>query len=124
MSNSILNIRKCGRCKVDPVFVNENKVYAIRCLACSCETVGKNPMELIPTWNKMSAQMEAEKERKAIEKSCQSATDIISEVRDQICNDYCRYMHEGRDFLSVEDKAYLDMSGCLPHCDECPLNRL
>ena len=121
MSNSILNIRKCSRCNVEPSFIKDGEYYGIRCLMCGFEIMGGNIYEIIPSWNKLSVQIEAEKER---EKSCQSATEIISEVRDYICNDYCRYIHEGRDFLSVEDKAYLEENGSLPHCDECPLNRL
>ena len=130
MSQNIFNIRKCGRCNVEPAFTREDKredkteIYSIKCLMCGAETMGNNIYELIPVWNKTAARIAEYKESKAIEKSCQSATEIISEVRDAMCNDYCRYMHEGKSSLTPEDEAYCEENGCLPQCDDCPLNRL
>lgn len=48
-----------------------------------------------------------------------SATEIIEEVKDQICNDYCRYPREWdeeeHDGLELYDSDI---------CANCPLNRL
>lgn len=124
MSQSILSIRKCSRCKVEPNYMRYGEGYGIKCLMCGFEITGSDIYGLIPSWNSYNARLEQEKEDRAIKACTKSATDIICEVRDAMCNDYCRYMHEGKSSLTPEDEKYCEDNGCLPQCDDCPLNRL
>lgn len=43
-----------------------------------------------------------------------TVSEIIEEVRSEICDNYCKYM----------DSVVSDEEVILKHCDDCPLNRL
>ena len=45
-----------------------------------------------------------------------SVTDMIEEVKEQMCNDYCRYTHQS--WEALEEDRILEI------CENCPLNRL
>lgn len=135
MSQEILAIKVCPMCGRKPSVYTVGKVgrkagksnrTVIVCEHCDIHFDNTNLYATVLLWNNFVVKKEQELAKARAEELAQikPVTQIIDEVREQICNDYCRYLHEGRAFLSVEDKAYLEENGSLPHCDECPLNRL
>lgn len=128
MSQEILAIKDCPMCYRKPTIytVCKSGHYIVRCDHCGKQINRSTIYGAVAVWNNFVDNKEQELAKARAEELVQikPVTQIIDEVREQICNDYCRYLHEGRAFLSVEDKAYLEENGSLPHCDECPLNRL
>ena len=46
-----------------------------------------------------------------------TVTEIIEQVREDMCNDFCRYTQKSREALDTEKGIY-------EKCEDCPLNRL
>lgn len=53
----------------------------------------------------------------AADEQKKTVSEIIDEVRLEICDNYCKYMDS-----VVSDEDYEEV--ILKHCDDCPLNRL
>lgn len=115
---SLLNnkeLPRCPDCNGEPTITKEiNNTYSIMCNKCNRGQWGFTFEAAVKHWNAFA-------DRKLKDKT---ATEIIEEVRETMCNDYCRYMHEGKSSLTEEEKAYYEEYGCIPQCDDCPLNRL
>lgn len=131
MSQEILAIKDCPMCGRKPSMytvgkAGESSRTVIVCEHCDKQVNSTNLYGTVLIWNNFVNNKKQELAKARAEELAQikPVTQIIDEVREQMCNDYCRYLHEGRAFLSVEDKTYLEENGSLPHCDECPLNRL
>lgn len=128
MSQEILSINNCPMCgrkpSVKPARGGGRTI--IVCEHCDKKISGSNIYTAVFIWNDFVDNKRRELAESRIEEytPIKSATQIIDEVREQMCNDYCRYMHEGKSSLTPEDEKYCEENGCLPQCDDCPLNRL
>ena len=130
MSQEILEIKLCPMCGRKPSVkpARGGEKTAIVCEHCDKKILGSNLYTAIFIWNNFVDNKERELAEYRAEEIASikpiTATQIIDEVRDAMCNDYCRYMHEGAPALTEEDNSYYEENGCLPQCDDCPLNRL
>lgn len=48
-----------------------------------------------------------------------TATQIIEEVREDMCNNYCKHIEQMKDKPTMELDEF-----CAKYCEKCPLNRL
>lgn len=124
MSTNLINLRDCPVCRSKATMLADSvgSTYSVGCDICNVNYQGNTLYTAITRWNQYADRKAEEISKKNI--PTKSATDIINEVRDAMCNDYCRYMHEGKSSLTPEDEAYCEENGYIPQCDDCPLNRL
>lgn len=124
MSTNLINLRDCPVCgsRANTAVSTLANTYFVGCDVCRVNFQGNTLYLAVTRWNQYADRKAEEISNKNI--PTKSATEIISEVRDAMCNDYCRYMHEGKSSLTPEDEAYCEENGCIPQCDDCPLNRL
>lgn len=124
MSQQILNVRECPICRKEVAITKEKEGYTIICYECSRGKWGTTLFDAVTSWNSYADRRAKELADNAKTIPLKSATDIINEVRDAMCNDYCRYMHEGKTTLTPEEESFYEENGYIPQCDNCPLNRL
>lgn len=124
MSINLINLRDCPVCgsRANTAVSALANTYFAGCDVCRVNFQGNTLYMAVTRWNQYADRKAEEISKKNI--PTKSATDIINEVRDAMCNEYCRYMHEGAPALTAEDNSYYEENGCLPQCDDCPLNRL